>query len=91
LTLSVDPDHAISTEVEAGTQTDHAVVQRLGAAANNITVTYPKGRFEGQVTPEGDQRPLVTKVNVIPLKSGGVTSNVTARNTVSQQYLPAAA
>jgi hypothetical protein len=91
LTLSIDPDHAISTEVEAGTQTDHNVVRRCGTATNFIQFAYPKARFEGNVTPEGDQRPLVTKVNVVPMKSAGVVSTVTARNTVAQQYLPAAA
>lgn len=93
-TLTKNVGDALYKELEAGTDTNHAIAYRAGSATKNLTHSYPVARLEfanDGAEFSGDDSPFVVPVRAIPLASGGVTSNVTGRNTTSAQYLPVAA
>lgn len=93
-TLTKNVGDPLYEELEDGTDTNHNVVYRAGSATAYLKHAYPTSRLEFAnegAEFSGDGNPFVMRVRAIPLASGGVTSNVTGRNTTAQRYLPVAA
>jgi hypothetical protein len=88
-TLSTEMDNALAVAADTKAQTDYPTWLRMGTATRYIKDEFPHARLEGDIGKA--EQALVTKAKFVPIKSAGVTSITTCRNSQSQRYLQPAA